>query len=99
VASTLYVTEYAKIASDANGNFAMGQEPPLADYTVAFGSSSPAFNVATRFVRLHADSICSVLLGTNPSAATTNGRMAANQTEYRAVPQGSNFKVSVVTNT
>jgi len=48
-------------------------------------------------VRLHADSVCSVLFGTNPTATTANARMAAGQTEYFGVAPG--MKVSVIANT
>jgi hypothetical protein len=49
-------------------------------------------------VRLNCDAVCSVLFGQNPSASTSNGRMASNQTEFRGVPEGMGFKVSVVAN-
>lgn len=79
----------------------MPVEPPLAEQTVAIGGgslSSNAFNTATRFVRLHSDAICSVEFGTSPTATSLTGRMAQNQTEYRAVPAGQSFKVAVITN-
>jgi len=53
---------------------------------VAIGAGSvqsSAFNAKTRFVRLHADAICSIEFGTNPTAAATTARMAAGQTEFR----------------
>jgi hypothetical protein len=49
-------------------------------------------------VRLNCDAVCSVLFGQAPSASTSNGRLAANQTEFRGVPEGMAFKVSVVAN-
>lgn len=97
--ATLYVTEYYLLATVPNNPGQVPQEPPLADYTVSFGSMSPPFQPGTRIVRLHSDAICSVLLGQNPSATTTNGRFAANQTEFRGVPEGQGFRVSVVANT
>jgi len=99
--AVLYITEYARIATDPDGNLAMSLEPPMAEQTVSItGSStqSSAFQTATKYVRLHTDAICSVLLGQNPTALSTSGRMAANQTEYRSVPQGWNFKVAVISN-
>ena len=96
----LYVTEYGTISGlPATANGQMPLEPPLADYVVSIPGTSPAFQPTTRCVRLHCDAICSVLFGQAPSATTTNGRMAQNQTEFRGVPEGMNFKVSVVANT
>jgi len=97
----LYVSEYSRIAGDAGGNIPMSYEAPLADYTVSVGSGSvqgPVFQSATRYVRLHSDSICSVLIGSNPTVTTSNGRMAANQTEYRSIPQGVGYQVAVIAN-
>jgi hypothetical protein len=100
--TTLYITEYAQLMpSPVGGQGQMPMEPPLAEQTVAISGSSAqsnAFSAATRFIRLHTDSICSVEIGTNPTATASKGRMAANQTEYRGVPVGQSFKVAVITN-
>jgi hypothetical protein len=79
----------------------MPLEPPLAEQTVAIGAEakSSAFNASTRYVRIHVDAICSILFGTSPTATTSKKRLAANQTEYFAVPPGQSFKVSVISNT
>ena len=103
--ATLYVTEYGTIAGlPATANGQVPLEPPLADYTVPIGAAqaSPAFQPLTRMVRLHCDAVCSVLFGpsvNNPTATTSNQRMAANQTEYHGVPEGRAFVVSVIANT
>lgn len=97
----LYVTEYATISNMPTVVGQVPLEPPVADYTVAIAASanlSPAFQPSTRMVRLHCDVVCSVLLGQNPVATSSNGRFAANQTEYRGVPEGMGFKVSVIQN-
>jgi hypothetical protein len=97
--ATLYITEYGTIAGlPATANGQVPLEPPLADYTVSIPGTSPAFQPTTRMVRLNCDATCSVLFGQSPSATTTNGRMATNQTEFRGVPEGMSFKVSVVAN-
>ncbi|HWU70677.1 MAG TPA: hypothetical protein VN017_04915, partial [Pseudoxanthomonas sp.] len=73
----------------------------VAEQTVAIGASSAvssAFNASTAIVRLHTDAICSVEFGAAPTAAATNMRLAAGQTEYFAVVPGSGFKVAVITN-
>jgi len=102
----LYVAEFAEVEIGPAGR--VGQfaaQPTLAeqvvDYTAGSAQSSP-FNTNTRFVRLHTDAICSVVFGTTTptlTAATTNARMAANQTEYFGVPKGQAFKVAAITNT
>ena len=97
--ATLYVTEYGTIAGlPATANGQVPLEPPLADYIVSIPGTSPAFQPTTRMVRLNCDATCSVLFGQNPSANTSNARMATNQTEFRGVPEGMAFKVSVVAN-
>jgi hypothetical protein len=96
----LYVTEFRSLmAAPEAGQFPLC--PPVVDQTpVAIGvgsAQSAAFDPATRFVRLHADAICSIEFGTNPDADANNMRLAANQTEYFAV--SPNHKVAVITNT
>jgi hypothetical protein len=98
----LYITEYQLLAQDAGNEAQMPLDPPLAQQTVAIGASSAqsaAFNTATQFIRIHADAVCSILIGTNPTATATSSRMAANQTEYRGVPAGGGYKIAVITNT
>lgn len=100
--TTLYITEYSALATLPAGQGQMPLEPPVAEQTVTIGASSAqsaVFHNSTRFVRLHADSICSVEFGASPTAASTNGRLSANQTEYRAVPVGGTLRVAVITNT
>lgn len=100
--ATLYITEYAKLPHGFSGGIGqMPEEPPLAEQTVVIGGSSTqssTFNSGTRAIRLHCDGICSVLVGPNPTATTGSGRMAANQTEYRAVVAGQGNKIAVIQN-
>ena len=101
--AVLYVTEFAHLAYDASGLAAVAQQPPLNEQTVAIGATSVAiavpFNMATGYVRLHSDVVCSVEFGSAPVATAAKARMAANQTEYHAVPRGSGWSVAVITNT
>jgi len=99
--TTLYIQEYAKLAGDDMGKpVQAGQEPALASQTVAIGGASvqsAAFNARTEFVRVHTDVICSVKFGANPTATTSDARMAADATDHFGVKGGD--KVAVISNT
>lgn len=100
----LYVTEYAELAQADPGAVAQaGQEPSITVQKIAIGGSSTAssaFNASTKFVELHADAICSYVVGTaTPTAAITNTRMAANQTKMIGVGHNKGHMVAVITNT
>lgn len=104
--ATLYVAEFVSGGGTGNFPLAAAQVAPLAEQTVAIGGASAQctnpFSVNTTLVRVHVDAICSIAFGTNPTATTSKMRMAANQTEYfaiPAVPPGSNYKIAVITNT
>jgi|SRR5271166_972738 len=99
--AVLYVAEFALMGQAPNSVPAMGMQPVITEQVVSIGGSSTpslAFNAKTRFVRLHTDAICSIEFGTAPTATTSMARMAANQTEYFAVPEGGAYKVAVITN-
>lgn len=94
--STVYISEYASSHSDTNGVIQIGEEPAIAEQSVAItGGSvqSNPFNSATNFVRVHTDSVCSILFGTNPTAVVTAKRMAANTTEYFGTQGGQMLAV------
>ena len=96
--ATLYVTEFADVS--ATQGVTIAKQPAVAEQTVAIAAGSAqssAFNQRTRYVRLTADSIYSVVINANPTAAATNMRLAAGTVEYFDVPQGA--KVAVITNT
>jgi len=100
--ATLYVCEYASLATPhSGGNIQVAQEPPNAEQTAAIGASSTpltnAFNVNTKFIRVHTDAICSIAIGSSPTATTSKKRLAANATEYFGVEPGWN--IAVITNT
>jgi hypothetical protein len=98
MAGSLFVTEYSQMGLQAEQQ--TPYDPPLADYVVAVGVGStvgPAFNVATRFVRLHAaTNAISFLIGpvATVTATVTNARLASNATEFHAVPVGVNYAVA-----
>lgn len=105
----VYITEYARQALDNHGQpIAAGEEPPITTQTVAIGGASAqsaVFNAKTRFIRVHTDAICSVLVGANPTADANSPRMAANQTEFFGLlaptnpADGSGLRMAVITNT
>lgn len=104
----VYITEYARATQDSRANIPSAEEPPLATQVLDTSGGvqvSAFFNKETRMIRVHTDGICSVVVGTAPTATTGNSRMAANQTEYFGVPRplsdaaASLYKISAITNT
>lgn len=96
--ATVYITEYVGPMMQI-GIIPIAQEPEIASQTVAIGAGSvqsSAFNLATTFIRVHTDAICSVKVGSNPTATAASKRLAANQTEYFGVSPG--HKIAVITN-
>jgi hypothetical protein len=103
--ATLYIAEYRQLASVPSAtNYApqpvqAPQEPPLVEQTIAIAGSSTAsapFNGFTAMIRVNCDAICSVAIGVNPTATTTNKRLAANQTEFFGVAPGQ--QIAVISN-
>ncbi|PZN85836.1 MAG: hypothetical protein DM484_01275 [Candidatus Methylumidiphilus alinenensis] len=102
--SVLYVTEYASQGLDSrNSPMVIALEPTLAEQIFTISGSSTAvtnpFQSGTTYVRIHTDTICSIAFGTAPVATTSMKRMAANTTEYFAVPPNKGYKVAAITNT
>ena len=93
----LYLTELASLAQNSFGGGAqLGHFASLADQRIPFaagiGALSNPFTTATRILRLHTDSVCSVNIGC-ATANTANMRLAANSTEYVTVEPGSMLTV------
>lgn len=104
--ATIYITEYASMGSAPFGPSQTPLEPPIAAYSFAITSASATpsapnaiFNNKTNLIRIHTDGICSVAIGVSPTAVVTANRMAANQTEFRSVPQGAPMTVAGIVNT
>jgi hypothetical protein len=99
--AVLYISEFNRVGSQVGNVVPVAEQPSLADQAVAIGvaAQSNAFQSGTKYVLLSADAVCSVLFGTNPTAATTNMRIPANTPMYFHVPPGQSFKVSVISNT
>lgn len=103
----VYVSEYARGVLTSRGPIYSAEEPSIAVTVLdpAGTHITAVFNKETRFVRVHTDGIISYKFGTAPVAATTDARMAANQTEYFGVPPAANdaanegYKLDVIANT
>jgi hypothetical protein len=100
----LYIREYVVMPQQTGMGLPIGQEPGVDQTPVAIGAGSlqsAAFATATRFVRIHADAICSIEFGSNPTATANSMRFAAGQTEYFGVKNSdaTPLKVAVITNT
>lgn len=105
----MYIEEFGGLGdmnvTSAPFRRASGEVPQIPEITtqqVAIGAgsvASAAFNTLTALVRIHVDAICSIAFGTAPTAVATSFRLAANQTEYFAVPVGAAYKVAVIQNT
>jgi hypothetical protein len=96
-ANFCYVTEFY-LTADAGVQVA--RTPPLVDQTPVSVSGtaaqSAAFSGDTKLVRIECDTTVSFAFGANPTATTSNARMAASALEYFQVVAGQ--KVSFVTN-
>ena len=88
--AVLFITEYSRLAIEAQGFPVLVGLEPSRTQTVAIGGGSVqvTLGAGARFVRLHTDAICHVKFGTNPTASATEMRMAANQTEFFGVKGG-----------
>lgn len=99
----LYITEFSTEGRDGLGNIIpVAMQLPAAEQTVVISgvsAQSAAFQDVTTLVRVHTDSTCSILFGTNPTATTAKMRMTPNQTEYFSVRANSGLKIAVIANT
>lgn len=101
--ATLYITEFSAQTRDGGGAvLPAALMPPIAEQTVAISGASAqssALQPGTNFVRVSSDVVCSIKVGTNPTAAATNMRLAAGSVEYFAVLPSQTMKVAVISNT
>lgn len=83
------ITEYERLAKDADGNTIMvGEEPALASQKVTYTSStqSSALNVRTRFVRIAAEGAAAHFkVGIDPTATDADPYIGAGAAEYFGV--------------
>lgn len=98
--AAIFITEYAEAVNIAGKLVPAGVEPAVAEQTVAITAGSlqsAAFNDKTTFVRVNVDGICHLKFGTNPTAVTTEKRIADESTEFFGVSPGQAIKVAVIT--
>lgn len=96
-----YITEFSGVRplEGFPGPAQVPQWPELANQTVVIGSEakSSAFSAGTRLICVSVDAICSIQIGTAPTATTSMHRMPADTLEYHGVNPGD--KISVISNT
>lgn len=96
-----YISEFSAQHTDQGRPVPVAYCPAITEYTVAIGGGSvqsPVFNANTNLIRVHSDAICSIKIGLNPTATTSNARMAQNQTEYFGFEAGKGFQIAVISN-
>ncbi|TPN11710.1 hypothetical protein [Mesorhizobium sp. B2-1-2] len=98
-----YITEYAKLGTDANGKFVLaGFEPNVAEQQIsnpATSTQSAALNPLTCFVMIHATAVGHILFGANPTAVITKGRIGAGETRFYGVQPGQSIKIAAINGT
>jgi hypothetical protein len=96
----VYVTEHTLPRIFTGNPLPVVELPPLATQKLTNGATSvqsSAFNAATRMIGVHTDAIVSIAVGVNPTATTSDKRMAAGMTEYFFVEAGQ--RIAVINNT
>ena len=99
-AATLYLSEFVNGVSSVGSTLPqIYPQPSITDQTVALSASSAqsaAFGSSTRAILAVCDEGCSVLVGTNPTATTSNYLLFQGQAAEFAVAPGQ--KIAVVAN-
>ena len=96
--SKLWITELASLGSVNGLSTPIAALPAIASQNPTISGTSAqssAFNAGTRFIRVHTDVTCHILVGADPTATTADLRMPADSTEYFAVPLG--YKIAGIT--
>jgi hypothetical protein len=99
-AADAYITEYRDLMNVPSDAAQIAKEPVVAEQKITLGAAtaSSAFNAATRIVRVHCTAGCSISFGTAPVATTSMQRIPADGVEYKGIPAGQSYKISVVSN-
>lgn len=96
----IYITEHDRPSVSYGNLMPVVKMPPIATMTAPIAGTttqSSGFGTTTFMICIHADTICSVEFGSNPTATTSSRRIASNATEYFEVTPG--HKVAVISNT
>lgn len=98
--ATLWIREYEDLALDARGRpmqIAL-EGDAVRDQTVTFTTTvqSSAFNKSTKYVAISSSVAFHYKVGTNPTATTSNARVAADQWIFFGL-QEQDLKVAAVT--
>lgn len=93
------ITEFGSAMVGPWGATQVPLAPALTHQTVTIGTEakSSAFNQSTHLIRVQAEDICCIEIGSAPTATTDMVRMVAGQTEYFGVNPGD--KLSAITST
>ena len=93
---TAYISGFVGLKGGRGTNMqvAYGETEEQTVTTSGTSTQSSAFNAATTIIRVHTDTVCNIKIGSNPTAAATSMRLAADQTEYFGVNGGSD-KIAV----
>jgi len=98
--STMYITEYSRLAGDADGRVIQAGKHDAYDtdqqvtFTATAGASA-AFGADTHLIRVSCDAAAFLAFGADPTAVTTEGTpVQANTPEFFGVVPGQ--KVSAV---
>lgn len=94
--ASLYITGYGSVGAQ-HTQVAMTPRTEMQKLAIGSEVKSAAFNANTRFIRVHCDAICSIVIDGSPTAATTDTRLPADAVEYFGVNPGD--KLSVISNT
>lgn len=96
----VFVSEHVGPAISAGNLMPVVYMPGLAEQVIAIGGASvqsATFNTKTRMIMVHTDAICSIAVGSNPTATANTFRLAANTTQYFEVSPTD--KIAVIINT
>ena len=96
--ATLWITEFQKLGDGPRqgGIAQVGRLPAVAEQTITMAGASAqssVFNASTNMIRVHTDTPCHILVGSNPTATTAKLRLAGGATEYFAVTPGEKIAV------
>lgn len=99
-AATLYISEFANgVSTIASQEAQIFPQPAITDQTVAITASSvqsAAFNSKTHAIMVECDADCSIAIGSNPTATTSNFLVGDGLPYFFAVGPGQ--KIAVIAN-